>query len=105
MRRLLPAQAAGPFLILDANQHVGDAWRNRWDSLRLFTPSRYMLPGLRLAGCGNHFPSKDQLADYLAEYAGKFDLPVKNGIRVDRLRKIDGRFISMRANAASNAKT
>jgi putative flavoprotein involved in K+ transport len=82
-----------PFLILDAHQHVGDAWRNRWDSLRLFTPSRYMLPGLRLAARGNHFPTKDQLADYLAQYARKFSLPVKNGIRVDRLRKIDGRFI------------
>ena len=29
-----------PFMILDASQRVGDAWRNRWDSLRLFTPSR-----------------------------------------------------------------
>ena len=40
-----------PFLILDANQHVGDAWRNRWDSLRLFNPARYAgLPGTVLCG-------------------------------------------------------
>ena len=29
------------FIILDANARVGDAWRKRWDSLRLFTPARY----------------------------------------------------------------
>src|SRR5262245_21182597 len=27
------------FLILDAGERVGDAWRKRWDSLRLFTPA------------------------------------------------------------------
>ena len=35
------AQQGLPFLILDANPRVGDAWRKRWDSLRLFTPARY----------------------------------------------------------------
>lgn len=76
-----------PFLILDANQRVGDAWRNRWDSLRLFTPARYALPGLRFPARGDSFPTKDQVADYLVQYAQKFALPVKNGIRVDRLSR------------------
>jgi putative flavoprotein involved in K+ transport len=82
-----------PFLILDAHPNVGDAWRNRWDSLRLFTPSRYALPGLRLRGSTDGFPTKDQLADYLAEYARTFELPVLNGIRVERLRKAEGGFV------------
>jgi putative flavoprotein involved in K+ transport len=30
-----------PFVILDANARVGDSWRHRWDSLRLFTPARF----------------------------------------------------------------
>jgi putative flavoprotein involved in K+ transport len=58
-----------PFIILDGNLRVGDAWRNRWDSLRLFTPARYVLPGLRLPMRGDSFPTKDQVADYLEEYA------------------------------------
>ena len=66
-----------PFLILDANQRIGDAWRNRWDSLRLFTPGRYALPGLRFPAGGDSFPSKDQVADYLVQYAQKFHLPVQ----------------------------
>jgi putative flavoprotein involved in K+ transport len=82
-----------PFLILDANQRVGDAWRNRWDSLRLFTPARYALPGLRFPARGDSFPTKDQVADYLSQYAQKFDLHVKNGVRVNRLVRRGNRFL------------
>src|SRR6478672_6603408 len=55
-----------PSLILDAHSRIGDAWRMRWDSLRLFTPARYDgLPGMRFPAGGDTFPSKDQMADYL----------------------------------------
>jgi len=82
-----------PFLIVDANQRVGDAWRNRWDSLRLFTPARYVLPGLRLPVRGDSFASKDQVADYLQEYARHFQLPVRNGVRVQHVNKQGNRFV------------
>ncbi len=83
-----------PFLILDANLRTGDAWRNRWDSLRLFSPSRYSsLPGMRFPGRGDAFPTKDQMADYLAEYAQRFRLPVRTGVKVDRLWKQNGLFV------------
>jgi|KBSMisStandDraft_5_1062788.scaffolds.fasta_scaffold01849_1 putative flavoprotein involved in K+ transport len=82
-----------PFLIVDANQRVGDAWRNRWDSLRLFTPARYVLPGLRLPVRGDSFPTKDQIADYLQEYARHFQLPVQNGVRVQQVTKDRDRFV------------
>jgi putative flavoprotein involved in K+ transport len=83
-----------PFLILDANQQVGDSWRNRWDSLRLFTPARYAgLPGLRFPGPGDIAPTKEQTADYLMQYARHFNLPVQNVVRVDRLWKEGDRFV------------
>src|SRR5689334_21944225 len=73
-----------PFRILDANLRVGDAWRNRWDSLRLFTPARYTaLPGLPFPAPKSSFPTKDQMADYLESYAHHFKLPVENGVKVD----------------------
>jgi len=88
------AQRNIPFQILDANARIGDAWRNRWDSLRLFSPARYSgLPGMRFPGRGDAFPSKDQVADYLVEYARRFHLPVRNGVRVDRLWKEEERFV------------
>jgi putative flavoprotein involved in K+ transport len=83
-----------PFLILDANKQVGDAWRNRWDSLRLFNPARYAgLPGLRFPARGDTFPTKDEMADYLGEYVQRFHLPVQNGIRIDHLWKENDRFL------------
>jgi putative flavoprotein involved in K+ transport len=77
-----------PFSILDAGARVGDAWRNRWDSLRLFTPARYAgLPGMAFPGRGSEFATKDQVADYLESYAARFRLPVRGGERVESLAR------------------
>ena len=83
-----------PFVILDGSERVGDAWRQRWDSLRLFSIRRYShLDGMRLAGPGHGFPTKDEIGDYLEEYASRFSLPVRNGVRVDRLGREGDRFV------------
>ena len=83
-----------PFVILDANQRIGDAWRNRWDSLRLFTPARYDgLAGMPFPAPTHSFPTKDQVADYLEAYAARFELPVRTGVRVDRLSRNGDRFV------------
>jgi hypothetical protein len=82
-----------PFVILDDNNRVGDAWRKRWDSLRLFTPGRYDgLPGMRFPGSPSSYPTKDEAADYLEGYATTFKLPVRTGVTVDKLFKPDARF-------------
>ena len=83
-----------PFVILDANERIGDAWRKRWDSLRLFTPTNFSrLPGMKLPESAGSYPTKDAMADYLESYAQRFELPVRTGIEVDRLTKRDGRFV------------
>ena len=82
------------FAILDASERIGDSWRNRWDSLRLFTPARYCeLPGMPFPATGRTFPTKDQMADYLEAYAARFELPVQLGVRVDRLAREGERFL------------
>jgi putative flavoprotein involved in K+ transport len=82
------------FVILDENEHVGDNWRRRYDSLRLYTPRRYNgLPGMGFPGSRNAFPTGHEMADYLQEYASRFDLPVRSGtdvMRVERLPSTDG---------------
>src|SRR5919201_681954 len=81
------------FVILDAASRVGDAWRRRWDSLRLFTPARYSgLPGTPFPAPASSYPTKDEVADYLEAYAGRFDLPVRTGVRVHRLSRDGGRY-------------
>jgi putative flavoprotein involved in K+ transport len=82
-----------PFVILDANDRIGDVWRKRWDSLRLFTPGRYNgLPGMPFPGPPSVYPTKDEAADYLETYAREFDLPVRTGVTVDRLSRVGDRF-------------
>jgi putative flavoprotein involved in K+ transport len=93
-----------PFLILDAQERVGDSWRRRWDSLRLFTPARYLnFPGMRYRGPKASWPTKDQIADYLEAYAKKFQLPVRNGVKVDELSKDGNRFIVKSGNTQFEA--
>ena len=82
------ARLGRSFVILDAGRRVGDPWRARWDSLRLFTPARYSgLPGWPLPGPRLSFPTKDEMADYLEAYAARFDLPVRRGIRVEAITR------------------
>jgi putative flavoprotein involved in K+ transport len=83
-----------PFVILDAQERVGDAWRTRWDSLRLFTPARYdRLPGLPFPAPAWSFPTKDKMGDYLETYAERFELPVRTRVSVDRLWREGDRYI------------
>jgi putative flavoprotein involved in K+ transport len=59
------ARQGRPFIILDANRRVGDAWRQRWDSLRLFTPAAFDgLVGMKFPAAPFSFPTKDDMAYY-----------------------------------------
>jgi putative flavoprotein involved in K+ transport len=71
------------FVILSDEARVGDNWRRRWDSLRLFTPARYSgLPGMPFPASPDHFADKDEMAAYLERYAIRFDLPIRLNARV-----------------------
>jgi putative flavoprotein involved in K+ transport len=83
-----------PFVVLDAEERIGDAWRQRWDSLRLFTPAKYdRLPGLRFPAPRWSFPTKDEMGDYLEAYAERFELPVRTGVYVDRIYRDADRYL------------
>src|SRR4051812_47640455 len=72
------AQRGLSFVMLEANARVGESWRRRWDSLRLFTPAKYDgLIGLPFPAPAFSFPTKDEMADYLEGYAKHFRLPVR----------------------------
>jgi putative flavoprotein involved in K+ transport len=80
-----------PFLILDADARIGDHWRDRWDSLRLYSPARSDgLPGMPFPAAAFHYPTGREMGDYLAAYAERFRLPVRSGVRADRLERRPG---------------
>ena len=75
-----------PFLILDADQRIGDHWRERWDSLRLYSPARWdSLPGFRFPASAFHWPTGREFGDYLEAYADRFALPILSGTLVERV--------------------
>ncbi|MFJ2264745.1 flavin-containing monooxygenase [Streptomyces sp. NPDC087844] len=88
------ARQGRPFVILDAGERVGDAWRGRWDSLRLFSPAKFDgLPGRPYPGPAWSFPTRDEFADYLQDYAAWAQLPVRTRTAVRRVSFEGGRYV------------
>ena len=81
------------FVVLEAGSELGHTWRDRWDSLKLFTPAQYDgLPGMPFPAPADAYPTKDPVADYLQTYVTAFDLPVRLNARVTSLTRTDDRF-------------
>jgi putative flavoprotein involved in K+ transport len=85
------ARQGREFLILDGARTLGQAWRDRWDSLVLFTPVGHSaLPGLPFPGDPRRYPTRLEVADYLDAYARHFSLPVGLDEPVRTLEQVDG---------------
>ena len=83
------------FMVIDAAGEVGASWRNRWDSLTLFTPAQYDdLPGMDFPTPAHTYPTRTQVADYLREYATRFDLSVQLDTQVTRLERHGDQFVA-----------
>jgi putative flavoprotein involved in K+ transport len=82
------------FVIHERASQIAPAWRERWDSLTLFTPRRYSgLPGLPFPGDPDGYPTRDEVIAYLERYADTFDLPIELRSEVKELNPgDDGRF-------------
>lgn len=81
-------------VVLDASEEVGQSWRKRYDSLRLFTPSQYSsLPGLPFPRRNDHYASKDEVAEYLVAYARHFGIDVRLRCRATRVVREGGHFV------------
>jgi putative flavoprotein involved in K+ transport len=100
------AQQGLRFVVLEAAAELGQAWRSRWDSLKLFTPAQYdALPGMAFPAPADTYPTKDPVADYLQAYAKTFDLPVRLNAKVTELRRLeDGSFEVHTADATYQAR-
>jgi putative flavoprotein involved in K+ transport len=83
-----------PFVILESLPRVGDVWRRRFDSLRLYSPAwADGLPGFPFPASRWSYPTKDLMADYLEEYAKRFELPIRTGTAVDDVSRDDDGYV------------
>jgi len=84
-----------PYVVLDKGGEVGEVWKRRYDSLTLFTPRFYStLPGMRLDGDPDGFPTKDEIAAALRQYADDHQLNIHLGTEVLALGKVEGEFVA-----------
>ena len=82
------------FVIFERADSIAPAWRERWDSLTLFTPRRYSaLPGLPFPGDPDGYPGRDEVIAYLERYAETFELPIELKSEVRGLSQEGGRFL------------
>ena len=86
-------QQGRSFVIVEASGSIGSAWRDRWDSLTLFTPRRYSgLPGSPFPGDPEGYPDRDEVIGYLERYAETLGLPIELSTPVRRLTTEAGKF-------------
>ena len=88
------AEQGRRFVVLERSDSVASAWRERWESLTLFTSRRYSaLPGLPFPGDPDGYPTRDEVIEYLGRYAKTFELPIGLNSNVRTLAGEDGRFV------------
>ena len=93
-------------LLVDRNRRIGESWRARWDSLKLYSPaSRDGLPGMPFPAGATSYPTKDEMADYLEAYASHFALPVRLGTGIGTLTQEAGRFVADTGGSRIEAET
>ncbi|MEC1337714.1 NAD(P)/FAD-dependent oxidoreductase [Bacillus velezensis] len=82
------------FIILDKSHEVGESWKNRYDSLVLFTSRMYSsLPGMQLEGDKHGLPSKNEIAAYLKKYVERFEIPIQLRTEVISVQKLNNYFL------------
>jgi putative flavoprotein involved in K+ transport len=93
------------FIVIDGEKEIGASWLNRWDSLKLFTPTEYNhLPGLKFDASKGHYPTKFEVANYFKLYVSKFNIPVQFDTLVTSVRKTEKGFYITHKNGEIEAK-
>lgn len=73
---------------------IAERWRSgRWDSLVANGPAWHdRFPNMDYPECdGDAFPPKEQVADYFVEYARRIRAPIRTGVEVTRVTRLEGR--------------
>jgi putative flavoprotein involved in K+ transport len=83
--------------LFDAQPAPGGAWRHGWESLKLFSPSRWSsLPGWIMPGGDEHYPTRDEVAQYLGDYERRYEVPVRRPSRAIAIsREEDGLVVQL----------
>ena len=92
------------YVLLDAEDGAGGAWRHAWDSLRLFSPAEWSSIAGWMMPARQGYPTRDEVIAYLSEYERRYDLPVVRPCWVESVQESAGGFILRTAQGDWNAR-
>lgn len=93
------------FVILDKEEQIGASWLNRWDSLKLFTPTEFNhLKGLDFPAENGQYPNKYEVANYFKTYVKHFNFPVQLNTLVEGISKKSTHFEVAHNSGITRAK-
>jgi indole-3-pyruvate monooxygenase len=99
-------EAGQEFVILEASDVVGNAWRHQYDRLHLHTPkSASSLPGLDMPSDWPRYPSRDQVVEYLDSYRAHHGLEPRYGERVTKLERTGGEWVATTSKGEWRARS
>lgn len=86
-----PEAPVRTYVVLDAEDGPGGAWRHRWKSLRMATVNGISdLPGLPQPSVDPEEPSASFLSRYFAGYEDTLKLAILRPVKVQSVRRADG---------------
>lgn len=95
-------QVKQDFTILEQSNHVGNAWRNHYDRLHLHTVKQWShLPHLPFPEDYPQYVSRQQLVDYLTNYAEHFDIKPQHGVEILSIQKVGENWEAIAKNGES----
>ena len=81
-------------LVLEAGDRPAGSWRQYCDSLRLFSPAGFSsMAGMRFPGDPDHYPARDEVAEYLDRYAETISVEIQTRTRVVSVRREGREFV------------
>src|SRR5829696_8903959 len=73
-------------VVLEAGAEPAGSWPRYYESLALFSPARYSsLPERPMPGDPDRYPTRDEVAGYLRDYAAWLGADISTGQRVTRV--------------------
>ncbi len=81
-------------VVVEKADTVAPAWHRHYERLHLHSnKANSGLPGMPMPADYPRYPSRDQVAEYMSDYAASADVDVRFGVEVERVRRSDGLWV------------
>ena len=96
----------GTFIVFDAEESAGGAWRHRQESLTMATVNGiFDLPGMEQSEIKKTTPAREAVPNYFSDYEAKMDLPIIRPVSVASVNEAGSGYLIELAAQSTSAGT